>query len=205
MLGGCSAGFWQLHTFLNSSTFTALGGRAGNLQCHLFKENKKEKWPAYLLSCWLQFSSSLLCFQAHESLGREEKKGTESTKPQQKSRVWFPDSKPSKVRLPHCITPRRGSRQSEAVYLRSHMSTVMRFASSECWSALVRNPSRYRARLDALIKPHLLPSLYFTRLTIWDWNDRFKCLLFLTVWLSTKKLLEMIKYYCIQPLNVRGH
>lgn len=138
-----------------------VGGRVGNLQCHLFKENKKEKWPAYWLSCWLRFSSSLLCFQAHESLGREENKGAESTKPQQKFSIWFSDFKPSKVRLQYCIAPWRGIRQSEVVYLEEpyvyrnddHFIRVL-------VHFLFRNPSQYRAGLDALIKPHFLSSLY---------------------------------------------
>lgn len=159
MSGAAQQGFGSSTHFLtDSSAFTALEKKneLANLQCHLFKENKKEKWPAYLLSCWLQFSSSLLCFQDHESLGREENKGAESTKPQQKSSIWFSDFQPSNVKLYYCIAPQREIRTRLFIW-RSHMSAVMMLALSECYfTFLFRNSSQYRAGLDALIKSCLL-------------------------------------------------
>lgn len=158
-VGGCLAGFWQLHIFLNTwICFRCLRKKneLANLQCHLFKENKKEKWPACLVSCWLQFSSSLLCFLDHESPGREENKGAESTKPQQKSSIWCSDFEPLNVKLHCCTAPQREIRAGLFIG-RRHMSTVMMLALSECFlTFLFRSPSQYRARLNTLIKSHLL-------------------------------------------------
>lgn len=128
MLGAAQQGSGSSAHFLtDSSAFTAWGKKneLANLQCHLFKGNKKEEWPAYLLSCWLQFSPSLLFFQDQASLGREKKRGAESTKPQQKSRISFPDFKPSNVKLHYCMALQREIRARLFIW-RSHMSTVIK-------------------------------------------------------------------------------
>lgn len=85
----------------------------------------KGKWPAYLLSYWLQLSSSLLCFQDHASLGSGEMRGAESTKPPQKSSIWFPDFEPSNVKLHSCIAPPRETRARLFIW-RNHMSIAIK-------------------------------------------------------------------------------
>lgn len=67
----------------------------------------------------------MLFFQDQASLGREKKRGAESTKPQQKSRLWFPDFKPSNVKLHYCMALQREIR-ARLFIRRSHLSTVIK-------------------------------------------------------------------------------